>query len=127
MVRRSTGATQQRFQALDMLATLVSVVDDDGRLLFANNALEDAIGLSRRSLLGVPLTDWFTAPELLQNALQGSHGHEYAVIRYDAFLKRLNHEPLPVHVVGPRAMRRVRWWWRCCRWSSRPARSAKSA
>lgn len=99
MVRRSTGATQQRFQALDMLATLVSVVDDDGRLLFANNALEDAIGLSRRSLLGVPLTDWFTAPELLQNALQGSHGHEYAVIRYDAFLKRLNNEPLPVHVV----------------------------
>ncbi|WP_246316060.1 nitrogen regulation protein NR(II) [Tepidicella baoligensis] len=99
MGRQPVATDTNRFQALDMLATLVSVVDADGHLLFANNALEDAIGLSRRSLLGVPLTDWFTMPELLQNALQGSRGNEYAVIRYDAFLKRLNNEPLPVHVV----------------------------
>jgi len=97
--RKGKSGVDQRFQALDMLATLVAVVDADGAVLFANNALEDAIGLSRRSIAGVPLTDWFTAPELLQNALQGAGGNEYAVIRYDSHLKRLNHEPLPVHVV----------------------------
>ena len=97
--RKTKAGPDQRFQALDLLATLVAVVDTEGAVLFANNALEDAIGLSRRSIGGVPLTDWFTAPELLQNALQGAGGNEYAVIRYDAHLKRLNHDPLPVHVV----------------------------
>ena len=89
----------QRFQALDMLATLVAVVNIKGNILFANAALEDAVGLSRRALGGVPLSDWFTSPELLQNALTGAGGNEYAVIRYDAHLKRLNHDPLPVHLV----------------------------
>ncbi len=97
--RKTKPALSQRFQALDMLATLVAVVDPAGHVQFVNNALEDAIGLSRRSITGVPLTDWFTAPELLQNALQGTSENEYAVIRYDAHLKRLNHEPLSVHVV----------------------------
>ncbi|WP_101048487.1 nitrogen regulation protein NR(II) [Macromonas nakdongensis] len=97
--RKAKNPIPQRFQALDMLATLVAVVNGEGQVLFVNNALEDAIGLSRRSIAGVPLTDWFTSPELLQNALQGAGGNEYAVIRYDAHLKRLNHEPLSVHVV----------------------------
>jgi two-component system nitrogen regulation sensor histidine kinase GlnL len=35
----------------------------------------------------------------LTNALAGPRGVEYSVIRYDARLKRLNNEPLPVHVV----------------------------
>ena len=93
----STAATG-RFAALDLLATLTAVVDGQGAVLFANAALEDAIGLSRRSIAGVPLTDWFLEPELLQNALAGAGGNEYAVIRYDTRLKRLNHEPLPVHL-----------------------------
>jgi two-component system nitrogen regulation sensor histidine kinase GlnL len=99
MFRKPKTSDDKRFQALDMLATLVAVVDAEGSILFANNALEDAVGLSRRSLGGVLMTDWFTVPEWLQNALQGARGNEYAVIRYDAFLKRLNNEPLPVHVV----------------------------
>jgi len=99
MFRKPKTSDDKRFQALDMLATLVAVVDAEGSILFANNALEDAVGLSRRSLGGVLMTDWFTVPEWLHNALQGARGNEYAVIRYDAFLKRLNNEPLPVHVV----------------------------
>ena len=99
LLRKGRVLPDQRFQALDVLATLVAVVDHTGGMMYANNALEDAIGLSRRSISGVPLTDWFTAPELLQNALQGASENEYAVIRYDAHLKRLNHDPLPVHVV----------------------------
>jgi len=97
--RSRTTQLDKRFQSLDLLATLVAVVDAQGGVLFANSALEDASGIARRSILGVPLTDWFTEPELLQNALTGATGNEYAVIRYDTRLKRLNHEPLPVHVL----------------------------
>jgi len=88
-----------QYQAFDRLATLVAVIDSAGAIRFANNALEDAIGLSRRSLTGLALADWFSEPNLLQNAIQGANSHEYAVIRYDAKLQRLNNEALPVHVV----------------------------
>ncbi len=88
-----------RFQSLDLLATLVAVLDAGGGVLFANAALEDALGISRRSIAGAPLIDWFLDPAPLRNALAGTGGVEYAVIRYDARLKRLNNEPLPVHVV----------------------------
>ncbi|WP_291143586.1 nitrogen regulation protein NR(II) [Hydrogenophaga sp.] len=88
-----------RLQALDLLATLVAVVDAEGHVVFANAALEDALSLSRRSLAGVRLQDCFTEPVLLDNALQGARSNEFAALRYDAFLRRLNHEPLPVHVV----------------------------
>jgi len=81
------------------MATLVAVVDRQGAVRFANSALEDAVGMSRTSLKGVALSDWFTAPELLQNAIMGAQANEYTVIRYDGFLRRLNNEPLPVHVV----------------------------
>ena len=92
-------ASGPSYRALDRLATLVAVLDTEGAVRFANSALEDAIGLSRRSLAGVPLADWFTQPEGLLQALRGARGHDYTVIRYDALLKRLNNEPLPVHVV----------------------------
>jgi len=87
------------FLPLDLLATLVAVVRSDGRVLFANAALEDALGTSRRTIEGSKLADCFTEPHVLQNALQGAGSNEFAALRYDAFLKRLHHEPLPVHVI----------------------------
>ncbi|MDR7149251.1 two-component system nitrogen regulation sensor histidine kinase GlnL [Hydrogenophaga palleronii] len=89
----------QRFQSLDMLATLVAVVSSNGDVLYANAALEDALGMSRRSITGTPLQACFNDPALLESALSGARGNEFAALRYDAFLKRTNHEPLPVHVV----------------------------
>ncbi|MCU0762473.1 MAG: nitrogen regulation protein NR(II) [Hydrogenophaga sp.] len=89
----------QRFQSLDLLATLVAVVSSNGNVLYANAALEDALGMSRRSITGTPLQECFTEPALLENALSGARGNEFAALRYDAFLKRAAHEPLPVHVV----------------------------
>src|SRR5690606_10442698 len=96
---RAAQDQSTRLQALDLLATLVAVVDAEGHVVFANAALEDALSLSRRSLSGVRLQDCFTEPVLLDNALQGARSNEFAALRYDAFLRRLNHEPLPVHVV----------------------------
>ena len=89
----------RRFQSLDLLATLVAVVSPDGGILFVNAALEDALGISRRSMAGVSFPDWFTEPQQLVNALQGAKGNEFAALRYDAWLKRLGHDPLQVHVV----------------------------
>ena len=88
-----------RFQSFDLLATLVAVVRTDGSVVFANAALEDALGISRRTIEGSQLPECFTEPQILQNALEGASSNEFAALRYDAWLRRVNHEPLPVHVV----------------------------
>ena len=96
---RKPQAMPSRFQSLDLLATLVAVVDSRGSVLYANAALEDALGMSRRSINGAHMQDCFTEPVLLDNALQGARGNEFAALRYDARLKRVAHDVLPVHVV----------------------------
>ena len=83
-----------RFHAFDLLATLVAVVRTDGVVLFANAALEVALGMSRRTIEGSQLPDCFTEPHILQNALEGAGSNEFAALRYDAWLKRMSHEPL---------------------------------
>ncbi|HYF19346.1 MAG TPA: PAS domain-containing protein, partial [Ramlibacter sp.] len=60
-----------RFQAFDLLATLVAVVAPDGRVLFANAALEDALGISRRAIQGSSFPDCFSGPQQLRVALEG--------------------------------------------------------
>ncbi len=88
-----------RFQSFDLLATLVAVVLEDATVLFSNAALEDALGTSRRMIVGTPLTEVFTEPSQLQSALEGASENEFAALRYDAWLKRVGHDPLPVHVI----------------------------
>ena len=88
-----------RFASFDLLATLVAVVDDAGAVQFANAVLEDVVGLSRRAIVGAHLADHFTESAPFQSALTGIGGNEFAALRYDAWLKRLNQEPLPVHVI----------------------------
>jgi two-component system, NtrC family, nitrogen regulation sensor histidine kinase GlnL len=95
----SISLPSPRFQSFDLLATLVAVVRTDGLVLFANSALEDALGISRRTIEGSQLPDCFTEPHILQNALEGAGSNEFAALRYDAWLTRINYEPMPVHVV----------------------------
>src|SRR6476619_5953169 len=96
---RPAAPAQGRFHALDLLATLVAVVAHDGTVLFANAALEDALGTSRRVIEGSGLPACFTDPHLLRNALAGARSNEFAALRYDAWLVRQNAEPMQVHVV----------------------------
>jgi len=89
-----------RFQSLDLLATLVAVVAADGAVLFANSALEDALGISRRAIEGSNFPHCFTDPAPLRNALHGASSNEFAALRYDAWLVRPGApDALPVHVV----------------------------
>jgi two-component system nitrogen regulation sensor histidine kinase GlnL len=95
----TSGTATAHLRSFDLLATLVAVVRSDGTVLFANSALEDALGTSRRVIEESQFADSFTEPELLISALLGAHGNQFAALRYDAWLKRLNHDPIPVHVI----------------------------
>ncbi|TXT35636.1 MAG: two-component system NtrC family nitrogen regulation sensor histidine kinase GlnL [Comamonadaceae bacterium] len=96
---KDTSPIAVRFQSFDLLATLVAVVQSNGKVVFANAALEDALGISRRSIVGSHLPDSFTEPSHLETALQGAGSNEFAALRYDAGLLRVAREPLPVHVI----------------------------
>jgi two-component system nitrogen regulation sensor histidine kinase GlnL len=88
-----------RYQSFDLLATLVAVVNAGGDVLFSNSALEDALGTSRRTIIGSSFAEAFTEPSQLQNALDGASENEFAALRYDAWLKRTAQDPMPVHVI----------------------------
>ena len=87
------------YQSFDLLATLVTVVDKQGKVLFSNAALEDVLGISRRTIVGSDFAEAFTEPSQLQNALEGVSENEFAALRYDAWLKRVGYDALPVHVI----------------------------
>ncbi len=93
------SSSAAHLRSFDLLATLVAVVRADGSVMFANSALEDALGTSRRLIEESQFADCFTEPQGLRNALRGAGGNQFAALRYDAWLKRLNHDPLPVHVI----------------------------
>ncbi len=97
-MKKPTSPTP-RFQPFDLLATLIVVVHSDGSVLFANAALEDALGTSRRNIEGSNFCASFAEPHVLQNALLGAEGNQFAALRYDAWLKRHTPELLPVHVI----------------------------
>ncbi|WP_395685706.1 nitrogen regulation protein NR(II) [Caenimonas koreensis] len=98
-MNKPAPTSNPRFQSLDLLATLVAVVTGNGSVIFANSALEDALGISRRAIEASNFTQCFTEPHVLQNALGGASSNEFAALRYDAWLVRQGHDSLPVHVV----------------------------
>ncbi len=99
MTTPASHLSAERFKPFDMLATSVAVVRSNGEVLFANAALEDSLGISRRSIVGSHLPDSFTEPAHLQTALKAADSNEFAALRYDAWLLRLGREALPVHVI----------------------------
>jgi two-component system nitrogen regulation sensor histidine kinase GlnL len=89
-----------RFQSFDLLASLIAVVHGKtGAMVFANAALEDALGTSRRTLHGTDLAPTFTEPDVLRKALAGVGSGQAATLRVDAWLQRPNRDNLPVHVL----------------------------
>ncbi|MFZ2736973.1 MAG: nitrogen regulation protein NR(II) [Burkholderiaceae bacterium] len=95
---RSAPATL-RFQSFDLLATLIAVVNSRGLVLAANAALEDALGISRRAIVGSDFPDLLSDPQVLRNGLQGVGVNQFSALRYDAWIKPLNREQIPVHVI----------------------------
>lgn len=88
-----------RFHAFDALATPLAVVDGDGRLLFVNAALEDALHLSRQHMLGLPVFLFAGDGAALRGALQGAARQDFASLRYDDALRAPGGgDALPVHL-----------------------------
>ncbi len=98
-------AYDRRFDAFDQLATMVAVVQPDGRCLFANSAFEHVMGLSRRNMLRRSWFDWFVESELLAETVAAVARNEFATSRLEAQLHRpylsvpSPAEPLQVHVI----------------------------
>ncbi|CAN5874780.1 nitrogen regulation protein NR(II) [soil metagenome] len=88
----------KRFQNFDLLSTLIAVVRMDGAVLFANAALEDALGTSRRTLEGSQFGTCFHEPNVLRTAIDGARSNDFATLRYEALLRRVSHEMMPVQV-----------------------------
>jgi two-component system nitrogen regulation sensor histidine kinase GlnL len=105
-VRRPGDDLVGEFGAFDHLATMVAVVEADGRCLFANAVFEEVLGLSRRSVLGESLYDWFMDATLLRDIVTAVAANEFATSRLQAELKRNLHvltgDPLPVQVIVTR-------------------------
>jgi two-component system, NtrC family, nitrogen regulation sensor histidine kinase GlnL len=90
------------FDAFDMLATMVAVVQPDGECLFANTAFETIMRLSRRTVQGVNLFDWFADASRLEETVEAVAANAFSSSRFDALLRRgpRPHEDLlPVHVI----------------------------
>lgn len=81
------------------MATLVAVVDEQGIAQFVNAALEDALGVSRRAIVGSPFQDAFTQPEQLRNAIERVRDSDFSTLRYQAQLLRPAYDSLPVQVI----------------------------
>ena len=96
---KKPALSTSRFHTFDLLATLVAVVRSDGWVLFANAALEDALGTSRRLIVDTDLAACFTEPQVLHNALACVKINVFDALRFDAWLKRPNRDLLPVHVI----------------------------
>ncbi len=92
------------FEAFDQLATMVALSAPDGSCLQANSALENSVGVSRRTLARGNVCDWFTDPAQLRETLLLVAANQVASSRFDAQMKRLPGHgaasaELPVHVI----------------------------
>jgi two-component system nitrogen regulation sensor histidine kinase GlnL len=90
------------FGALDLLATMVAIVDPHGHCIFVNAAFEEFLGLSRRSVLRGSVFDWVVEPQIFRETISAVSRNDFSTSRLDAHLRRQGAKPtdlLPVHAI----------------------------
>ena len=88
------------FAAFDQLATMVVMIDLQGRCLQVNSALENTLGSSRRALNRGVVFDWLGDPAMLRETLRRVAGNQVTTSRFDAQLRRTAvGTELPVHII----------------------------
>ena len=93
------GEVPAGFDAFDQLATMVALADPDGHCLYANSALENTLGVSRRTLQRGSVLDWLGEAAQFADTLRLVARNEIATSRFDATMKRAGGSELPVHVI----------------------------
>ena len=100
---RNRNRTSSSFEAFDHLATMVAVLDREGRCQHVNAAFESTLGLPRRALQGSSAFGWFVDPAMLKVTFDAVVANEYSTARLEALLGRppgaASSEPLPVHAI----------------------------
>ena len=93
-------ASAQAFEAFDHLSTMVAVVDAQGRFVHVNSALENVVGVSRRTLLRSSLLDLLGEAATVAQTLSRVAAGQISSARFDAHLRRLlqGGAEVPVHV-----------------------------
>jgi two-component system, NtrC family, nitrogen regulation sensor histidine kinase GlnL len=90
------------YDAFDHLATMVAVIRTDGDCVFANASFESVLGLSRRSVLGGSVFDWFVDAQKLRSTVAAVASNQFATSRLEAQLRKpgtsVGEPQLPVHV-----------------------------
>ena len=90
------------FGALDLLATMVAIVDPHGHCVFVNAAFEEFLGLSRRSVLRGSVFDWIVEPQVFRETIAAVSRNDFSTSRLEAHLRRQGAKPtetFPVHVI----------------------------
>ena len=83
---------------LDLLPSAVVILDQNGRISFANPAAEIMLESSFKSLEQQRLADLFLNGEMLEAVFQQALAHQFADKRQDLTLERSNRDSLQVHV-----------------------------
>ncbi|HET9822767.1 MAG TPA: nitrogen regulation protein NR(II) [Burkholderiaceae bacterium] len=81
---------------------MVALVHPDGRVLHANAAFENQLGVARRTLVAGAVTDWLADAQPLRETLDAVAANRISSGRFEALLRRpgvATEEPLPVHVI----------------------------
>ena len=93
----------REWQALEHIATLVAVLRLDGAAVRVNAALENALGVSRKSILGHYFGGFFQDDELIHKALVDARAQRFSSLRFEAQLRRSLQDAFPVHA-------NLSWW-----------------
>ena len=84
---------------LDLLASAVLILSEDGAILFANLAAEDLLECSRKTLMSQKLSTLFVNGADLVELCRQAVAHQFADKRQDLLLERAGRVPLHVHSV----------------------------
>jgi two-component system nitrogen regulation sensor histidine kinase GlnL len=91
------------FPGLEWLASMVALVDAHGVIRWANPALENGLGISRRQLRSHDLGHWMDCAALWHQSLAQVCSNAFSSKRFDCHIRlRDLREPVPVHVIVAR-------------------------
>ncbi|MGC8701498.1 MAG: nitrogen regulation protein NR(II) [Thiomonas sp.] len=88
------------YPGLEWLTSMAALVDAQGLIRYANPALENGLGVSRRQLKEQDLGHWMDCPALWRDALEQVRSNEFSSKRFDCLMRlRDLRDPVQVQVI----------------------------